>query len=218
MEKPSGRVTYIVVLEGLCRFSVQELSTRGTYYVARINRLDLTKAGEIFYHSVTCYIPFNSLYKCSMHTSICTSLWFKWFIFLNRLDSTNWGICRKCSLYVYSTVELQNQDLEFWLPYFNSIFAYSGHKVPSMDLETCCIDVVLVVIGWTSSGEWMHLHFFWILSHKNCLKILTYASLYDFINELKLKGSWLCNPLILALQFIVQCSSKWRFDEYLNLD
>ncbi|WOL13153.1 lon protease [Canna indica] len=44
VEKPSGRVTYIVVLEGLCRFSVQELSARGTYYVARINRLDLTKA------------------------------------------------------------------------------------------------------------------------------------------------------------------------------
>lgn len=32
VEKPSGRVTYIVVLEGLCRFSVQELSTRGTLY------------------------------------------------------------------------------------------------------------------------------------------------------------------------------------------
>ncbi|XP_042388695.1 lon protease homolog 2, peroxisomal isoform X1 [Zingiber officinale] len=44
VEKPSGRVTYIVVLEGLCRFSVQELSARGTYYVARINRLDLTKS------------------------------------------------------------------------------------------------------------------------------------------------------------------------------
>ena len=48
VEKPSGRVTYIVVLEGLCRFSVQELSARGTYYVARISRLDMTKAGEIF--------------------------------------------------------------------------------------------------------------------------------------------------------------------------
>lgn len=46
VEKPSGRVTYIVVLEGLCRFSVQELSARGTYYVARINRLDLTKSGK----------------------------------------------------------------------------------------------------------------------------------------------------------------------------
>lgn len=44
VEKPSGRVTYIVVLEGLCRFSVQELSTRGTYYTARITSLDMTKA------------------------------------------------------------------------------------------------------------------------------------------------------------------------------
>ncbi|XP_077237309.1 lon protease homolog 2, peroxisomal isoform X2 [Tasmannia lanceolata] len=44
VEKPSGRVTYIVVLEGLCRFSVQELSARGTYYTARISRLDMTKA------------------------------------------------------------------------------------------------------------------------------------------------------------------------------
>ncbi|KAJ4953022.1 hypothetical protein NE237_029854 [Protea cynaroides] len=44
VEKPSGRVTYIVVLEGLCRFSVQELSARGTYYVARISCLDMTKS------------------------------------------------------------------------------------------------------------------------------------------------------------------------------
>ncbi|KAI4315174.1 hypothetical protein L6164_028015 [Bauhinia variegata] len=43
VEKPSGRVTYIVVLEGLCRFSVQELSTRGTYHTARISPLELTK-------------------------------------------------------------------------------------------------------------------------------------------------------------------------------
>ncbi|KAF5729665.1 lon protease 2 peroxisomal-like isoform X2 [Tripterygium wilfordii] len=44
VEKPSGRVTYIVVLEGLCRFNVQDLSTRGTYYTARISPLDMTKA------------------------------------------------------------------------------------------------------------------------------------------------------------------------------
>ncbi|KAL3817948.1 hypothetical protein ACJIZ3_003853 [Penstemon smallii] len=44
VEKPSGRVTYIVVLEGLCRFNVQELSTRGTYYTARITPLDMMKA------------------------------------------------------------------------------------------------------------------------------------------------------------------------------
>ncbi|KAI4311612.1 hypothetical protein MLD38_036494 [Melastoma candidum] len=43
VEKPSGRITYIVVLEGLCRFSVQELITRGTYYVARITPLEMTK-------------------------------------------------------------------------------------------------------------------------------------------------------------------------------
>lgn len=47
VEKPSGRVTYIVVLEGLCRFNVQELSTRGTYYTARIMSLDMTKTGKI---------------------------------------------------------------------------------------------------------------------------------------------------------------------------
>lgn len=65
VEKPSGRVTYIVVLEGLCRFSVQELSARGTYYVARINRLDLTKAGMVIYHSVT---KFYSHHKSPSHT------------------------------------------------------------------------------------------------------------------------------------------------------
>lgn len=47
VEKPSGRVTYIVVLEGLCRFSVQELSTRGTYYTARISPLEMTKPGKL---------------------------------------------------------------------------------------------------------------------------------------------------------------------------
>ncbi|KAK9121144.1 hypothetical protein Syun_018761 [Stephania yunnanensis] len=44
VEKPSGRVTYVVVLEGLCRFSVQELSVRGTYHTARVSRLEMTKA------------------------------------------------------------------------------------------------------------------------------------------------------------------------------
>ncbi|RHN53827.1 putative endopeptidase La [Medicago truncatula] len=43
VEKPSGRVTYIVVLEGLCRFNVQELNTRGTYHTARISSLEMTK-------------------------------------------------------------------------------------------------------------------------------------------------------------------------------
>ncbi|KAI3493580.1 hypothetical protein L1887_40781 [Cichorium endivia] len=44
VEKPSGRVTYTVVLEGLCRFSVLELNTKGTYSTARISPLDMTKA------------------------------------------------------------------------------------------------------------------------------------------------------------------------------
>ncbi|KAJ6963026.1 Lon protease 1 family protein [Populus alba x Populus x berolinensis] len=44
VEKPSGRVTYIVVLEGLCRFNLHELSTRGAYYTARISPLEMTKA------------------------------------------------------------------------------------------------------------------------------------------------------------------------------
>ncbi|KAK8640045.1 hypothetical protein V6N13_138410 [Hibiscus sabdariffa] len=44
VEKPSGRVTYIVVLEGLCRFNVEELSTRGPYYTAKISTLEMTKA------------------------------------------------------------------------------------------------------------------------------------------------------------------------------
>lgn len=55
VEKPSGRVTYIVVLEGLCRFSVQDLSTRGTYYTARITPLEMTKAGDLLIH--TFYSP-----------------------------------------------------------------------------------------------------------------------------------------------------------------
>ncbi|KAJ6933046.1 lon protease [Populus alba x Populus x berolinensis] len=44
VEKPSGRVTYIVVLEGLCRFNLNELITRGTYYTARISPLEMTNA------------------------------------------------------------------------------------------------------------------------------------------------------------------------------
>ncbi|XVF51891.1 hypothetical protein PTKIN_Ptkin04bG0220800 [Pterospermum kingtungense] len=44
VEKPSGRVTYIVVLEGLCRFNVEELSTRGPYCTAKISPLEMTKS------------------------------------------------------------------------------------------------------------------------------------------------------------------------------
>ncbi|KAL5073831.1 hypothetical protein RYX36_012815 [Vicia faba] len=42
VEKPSGRVTYTVVLEGLCRFSVLELSTQGIYQTAKISSLEMT--------------------------------------------------------------------------------------------------------------------------------------------------------------------------------
>nr|GEX86316.1 lon protease homolog 2, peroxisomal-like isoform X2 [Tanacetum cinerariifolium] len=50
VEKPSGRVTYIVVLEGLSRFSVEELNTRGTYTTAKISPIDMTKAGIVYDH------------------------------------------------------------------------------------------------------------------------------------------------------------------------
>nr|XP_043628121.1 lon protease homolog 2, peroxisomal-like [Erigeron canadensis] len=43
VEKPSGRVTYVVVLEGLSRFSVQDLNTKGAYTTARISPIDMTK-------------------------------------------------------------------------------------------------------------------------------------------------------------------------------
>ncbi|EFJ24358.1 hypothetical protein SELMODRAFT_150045 [Selaginella moellendorffii] len=44
MEKPSGRVTYTVVLEGWCRFSLKDMNARGSYNTARIGQLDMTKA------------------------------------------------------------------------------------------------------------------------------------------------------------------------------
>lgn len=62
VEKPSGRVTYIVVLEGLCRFNVQELSTRGTYYTARISPLEMTKAGR-FQPNMDKYLPLAGVIK-----------------------------------------------------------------------------------------------------------------------------------------------------------
>ncbi|XP_057872733.2 lon protease homolog 2, peroxisomal isoform X1 [Cryptomeria japonica] len=43
MEKPSGRVTYTVVLEGLCRFKVLELNAKGAYHIARVSGLDMTR-------------------------------------------------------------------------------------------------------------------------------------------------------------------------------
>lgn len=44
MEKPSGRVTYTVVLEGWCRFSLQEMNARGPYNTASVVQLDMTRA------------------------------------------------------------------------------------------------------------------------------------------------------------------------------
>ncbi|KAK9036504.1 hypothetical protein V6N11_078503 [Hibiscus sabdariffa] len=44
VEKPSGRVTYIVILEGLCRFNIEEFSTGGPYCTAKISPLEMTKA------------------------------------------------------------------------------------------------------------------------------------------------------------------------------
>ncbi|MCO5591607.1 hypothetical protein L7F22_045596 [Adiantum nelumboides] len=44
MEKPSGRVTYTVVLEGWCRFSIREMNARGPYTTALVAQLDMTRA------------------------------------------------------------------------------------------------------------------------------------------------------------------------------
>lgn len=67
VEKPSGRVTYVVVLEGLCRFSVQELTARGTYYTARVSRLDMTKAGKLSNFSFCMIFLYPSLfYYCHL--------------------------------------------------------------------------------------------------------------------------------------------------------
>ncbi|KAH7285936.1 hypothetical protein KP509_33G051800 [Ceratopteris richardii] len=44
MEKPSGRVTYTVLLEGCCRFSIQEMNSRGPYNTATVTQLDMTQA------------------------------------------------------------------------------------------------------------------------------------------------------------------------------
>ncbi|KAH9607082.1 hypothetical protein KSS87_005011 [Heliosperma pusillum] len=68
VEKPSGRVTYTVVLEGLCRFSVLELNTRGTYYTARISPLDITKAGS---NHVSCILNAATLpFLCSVFLNV----------------------------------------------------------------------------------------------------------------------------------------------------
>lgn len=68
VEKPSGRVTYIVVLEGLCRFSVLELSKRGMYHTARISSLEMTKAGQFsinyYYYYFYTDVGVTSSIKC----------------------------------------------------------------------------------------------------------------------------------------------------------
>ncbi|KAJ8556506.1 hypothetical protein K7X08_032258 [Anisodus acutangulus] len=65
VEKPSGRVTYIVVLEGLCRFNVQELSTRGTYYTARITSLDMTKGEMEFIEQDQEFVALSRQFKAT---------------------------------------------------------------------------------------------------------------------------------------------------------
>ncbi|CAA6673844.1 unnamed protein product [Spirodela intermedia] len=43
VEKPNGKVTYSVVLEGVCRISVQKLSAAGTYCLGDVSHLDMTR-------------------------------------------------------------------------------------------------------------------------------------------------------------------------------
>lgn len=45
IEKYTGRVTYVVMLEGWCRFGVGDLSSNGSYKSARVTQLDRNKAG-----------------------------------------------------------------------------------------------------------------------------------------------------------------------------
>lgn len=47
MEKHTGRVTYVVILEGWCRFGVQDLSSNGSYKSARVTQLDLNQSGKL---------------------------------------------------------------------------------------------------------------------------------------------------------------------------
>lgn len=46
MEKPGGKVTYTLVLEGLCRFSINQMLSDAPYHVAKVTQLDRNKAGE----------------------------------------------------------------------------------------------------------------------------------------------------------------------------
>ncbi|KAI3681989.1 hypothetical protein L2E82_50299 [Cichorium intybus] len=63
VEKPSGRVTYIVVLEGLSRFNVEELNTRGQYTTARISPIDMTKAEMEQIEQDTDFIALSRQFK-----------------------------------------------------------------------------------------------------------------------------------------------------------
>ncbi|CAI7733868.1 unnamed protein product [Closterium sp. NIES-53] len=42
VERPTGRVTYAVVLQGVCRFAILSINSRGPYHVARVSQLDAT--------------------------------------------------------------------------------------------------------------------------------------------------------------------------------
>lgn len=67
----------MVVLEGLCRFNVQDLSTRGTYYTARITPLEMTKAGDMPIH-----IFFLHLILCSAAIMIIINVFLFYSLFL----------------------------------------------------------------------------------------------------------------------------------------
>eukprot|EP00897_Mesotaenium_endlicherianum_P011070 jgi/Mesen1/9992/ME000072S09407 len=46
VEKPSGRITYTVILEGVCRIGVLDMNARGPFHSARIAQLDLLPLEE----------------------------------------------------------------------------------------------------------------------------------------------------------------------------
>jgi len=46
IEKYTGRITYVVMLEGWCRFGVGDLSSNGSYKSARVTQLDRNKAED----------------------------------------------------------------------------------------------------------------------------------------------------------------------------
>ena len=54
IEKYTGRVTYTVMLEGWCRFSVGDLTSNGFYKSAQVTQLDRNKAGMCTQGFDTC--------------------------------------------------------------------------------------------------------------------------------------------------------------------